>query len=226
MDLRARQTLDELRRLLHPASVAQVGGFRPPQDPVTSWFCRGVGHSGEELPFHDGEPMFPLLQIRTDELPWRPPALDGVALLVLFHNLHHYPFGKPHGEGWLIREYAALEGLRPLPARAHPYRPFPIRWQRVDDDAPGWETTWNLVDLSAVNEDDAANDAFFNDFERYRATKVGGYPCEIQHGTGGLDEFVFQVGLEEKVNWMWADNGIGYFFRSASGEWRWSCQFY
>ncbi|HEY6972083.1 MAG TPA: DUF1963 domain-containing protein [Candidatus Angelobacter sp.] len=79
--------------------------------------------------------------------------------------------------------------------------------------------------MSAISSDESATDSFFNEFERYSRTKVGGYPTEIQHGVG-LDDYVFQVGSEEKVKWMWADNGIGYFFRSSGGEWRWSCQFY
>jgi hypothetical protein len=55
--------------------------------------------------------MFPLLQIRIDELPVIPEQLKEIALLVLFHNMESHPFDQPHGEGWLIREYATLEGL-------------------------------------------------------------------------------------------------------------------
>lgn len=144
---------------------------------------------------------------------------------VLFHNVDSYPFDKPHGEGWLIREYADIEGLKPLPEIDTPYRSFPIRWHEVNDDASGWEDAWDLLDLSAINADKAATDSFFNDFSRYWGTKVGGYPADIQHRVG-IEDFVFQVGSEEKVKWMWADNGIGYFHRSPVGEWRFSCQFY
>ncbi|MBN9085047.1 MAG: hypothetical protein BGP04_06565 [Rhizobiales bacterium 62-17] len=221
----AQTVLDQLQGQLRSASVATAGGFRPPEDPVTSWFCRGVGRHGEGLPEWKGEPMFPLLQVRIDELPYVPEQLRHVSLLVLFHNLRSHPFDLPHGEGWLIREYTTTDNLVPLPDLNHPYKPFPIRWSRIDDDAPGWEDAWSMLDLSALNEDDAASDAFFGNFNRYSNTKVGGYPKEIQHAVG-LKDFVFQVGSEEKVNWMWADNGIGYFFRSPTGEWRWSCQFY
>ncbi|QIK13792.1 DUF1963 domain-containing protein [Leclercia sp. 29361] len=217
--------LEELRSQLRPASVAQVGGFRPGADPLTSWFLKGVHLPGEGLPVWKGQPMFPLLQIRTDELPVIPEQLKGIALLVLFHNREHHPFDQPHGEGWLIREYATLEGLELLPELETPYRPFPVRWVSVNDDAPGWEDAWDIIDLSEVNDDTQASDSFFDDFNRYGGTKVGGYPMEIQHGVG-IEDFVFQVGSEEKVNWMWADNGIGYFHRSAEGIWHFSCQFY
>ena len=111
MTRKAKATLDKLRNtLLRPASVAQAGGFRPPDDPFTSWFCRGVGRPTESLPLWKGEPMFPLIQIRVSELPFVPGQLQNVALLVLFHNLHEHPFDLPNGQGWLIREYTDLAG--------------------------------------------------------------------------------------------------------------------
>jgi hypothetical protein len=75
---------------------------------------------------------------------------------------------------------------------------FPVRWLSVNDDAPGWEDAWDILDLSAVNDDEPASDSFFEDFNRYRGTKVGGYPAEIQHGVG-LEDFVFQVGSKKKL---------------------------
>ena len=226
MNSKAQQTLEELRDHLRPASVAQIGGFRPPGDPCASWFGRGVCLPGETLPTYKGRDLFPLLQINVRELPYVPAGLSGIGLLVLFHSRDEHPFGKPHGEGWLIREYVSLEGLIPLPQSAEPdiVRPFPIRWSLVEDDAPGWEDAWSVLDLSAINADDEASSAFFNDFSRYCQTKIGGYPYEIQHGAG-LDDYVFQVGSEGKAGWEWVDGGIGYYFKDSSGEWRWDCQF-
>lgn len=227
MNPAAQHILEELRTKLRRASVAVIGGFRPPSDPTCSWFGAGVCGESEELPLWAGKPMFPLLQIRVSELPFVPEALKDTELLVLFHAQDAYPFGKPHGEGWLIREYSSLEGLVPLPVSSAPAAPlpFPVRWKEVCNDAPGWEDAWDVVDLAAVNDDSEASDAFFEDFERYSGTKVGGYPCEIQNGVG-IADYVFQVGSEEKPQWKWADNGIGYFFKSDKTGWSWSCQFY
>ncbi|MFZ6745416.1 DUF1963 domain-containing protein [Undibacterium sp. JH2W] len=147
MNPEAAKSLDLLRQKLRKASIATLGGFRPPADPCVSYFGAGVG----------------------------------------------------------CRERTS--------------------WHLVEDDAPGWEDGWNVLDLDAVNQDEAATDAFFDNFSRYANTKVGGYPKEIQHGVG-LHNFVFQVGSEEKSRWMWGDNGIGYFFKDAEGAWSWSCQFY
>ena len=81
-----------LRKKLRSASIAELGGFRPPNDPAASWFGRGVCAPGEGLPEWQGKPMFPLIQIRTGELPYRPPELNDTALLVLFLNHDDIPF--------------------------------------------------------------------------------------------------------------------------------------
>jgi hypothetical protein len=223
----SRAVLRELKRHARPAAVAEIGGFRPPDDPRTSWFGgRGVGMPGEQLPTYQGEEMFPLLQINVTELPVVPPVLEGVELLVLFIN-RDIPFDQPHGEGWLIREYRSLDSLVALPApeAKPPVRAFPIRWTRVEGELPGWEDAWSLVDLTAVNEDEEASEKFFDDLQNHPATKVWGYPTEIQHEVG-IEDYVFQVGSEEKAQWIWADNGIGYFFRRPDGSWNFECQFY
>lgn len=56
MKPRSALVLEELRSKLRPASVAQVGGFRPAADPITSWFLKGVSLPGEELPVWKGQP--------------------------------------------------------------------------------------------------------------------------------------------------------------------------
>lgn len=223
----AEQCLTTLRRELRAASVARIGGFRPPDDPAASWFGAAVAAPGEGFPSWNGAPMFPLLQIRVADLPVISPALEGVALLTLFHAIGEHPFDRPHGEGWLIRAYTGTEGLQPLPPAAVPGTPrvFPIVWDAVTDDAPGWETAWGAFDMAPINADESARHAFFHDFHRYGGTKVGGYPTEIQHGNN-LDGFVFQVASEPKANWQWGDSGIGYFCRDQDGVWSWSCQMY
>jgi hypothetical protein len=85
--------LDAARRR---ASVAQVGGFRPPGTAVASWFGRRfVGAAGEAWPLNDGEPMLPLLQVRTDELPYVPEPLAGVALFNVFVGPRELPTPCP-----------------------------------------------------------------------------------------------------------------------------------
>lgn len=214
---------EELAAIRRPASVARVGGFRPPDDPLTSWMIRGVSLPGECLPSWNDAEMFPLLQVRIDELPAIPESLCGVAMLVVFMNRMTIPFDKPHGDGWLIREYASLDGLVSIAGSDVPYRPFPITWHQVDDDMPGWEDAWELVDLTAINADEAAAARFFSEFNRYNGIKFGGYPVEIQHG-GGIKDFVFQIDSDPKSGWSWAGDGVAHFHRAEAGVWRFSCQ--
>lgn len=228
MNNEAHRILEELKQQGRKISVAQIGGFRPPEDPRTSWFGgRGVGLPGELLPTYRGREMFPLLQVNLTELPVVPPQLAGLKLFTLFLNREEIPFDQPHGEGWLIREYSETEDLVSLPPAAEPpaVRPFPIQWHLAEDERPGWEDAWEIIDLKAVHEDEEASAYFFEKLKNYPGTKIGGYPTEVQHAVG-LEGFVFQVGSEEKPQWMWADNGIGYFFKEPEGQWRFECQFY
>lgn len=194
-------TFQFLDNLLRKTSVAQIGGFRPSDSPTASWFGEaGVGLPGETLPDYQGKTMLPLLQVNVTELPYIPSQLEKTKLLIVFLNRDKIPFDKPHGEGWLIREYTSLEQLVPLPLASEPehIRPFPIKWELSERDAPGWEMAGSLADMSEIHESDDASNLFFERYEGIAGTKMGGYPYEIQHGDFGDSEFVFQIGSEEK----------------------------
>lgn len=216
-----KETYKELDLRLRKASVARIGGFRPPEDKITSWFGgQGVGLSGEVLPTYRGREMFCLLQVKVSDLPVVPKELVDTKFLVVFINREEAPFDKPHGDGWEIREYKSLDGLQFLPKSQEPdlIKDFPIQWEKVSDDAPDWESAWEILDMTPIDESDGEDEKFFDDYNRYPGTKFGGFPKCIQHGHN-LDGFVFQIGSEEKPNWMWADNGIAYFNKDKHGEW-------
>ena len=220
------ETYLELEKHLREASVAEIGGFRPPEDKLTSWFGGpGFGLDGETLPTYNGGDMFCLLQVKVSELPVIPPELEGTEFLIVFTNREEFPFDKKHGDGWEIREYSSLEELKMFPKSSEKevVKDFPIRWKKVMDDSPDWENSWDLVDMTPINEAD--DERFFYEYNRYSGTKFGGFPNCIQHGHD-LEGFVFQIGSEEKPNWMWADNGIAYFNKTDAGEWAFNCQFY
>ncbi len=228
MNQSAKAVLDELKTKLRPASVAQLGGFRPSDDPKISWFGKGVGLENERLPFYNGKEMFPLLQINVSELPFVPNQLQETKLLVVFFNQDEYPFNNPHGEGWLIREYKSLENLIPLPEidMSKILRPFPILWKLIEDDAPGFATSGEIVDVSLIYNDEEAKKTFEELNQYYSvSTKVWGYPDEVQHEIDNWQNYVFQIGSEEKAAWQWIDRGTAYFFKDANSAWSWDCQF-
>jgi hypothetical protein len=215
-----------------PASAARLGGVRPPQDLLASWFGRvRVALPGEGWPTTDGAPMLALAQLNLRELPCPPTqALADVALLTLFLGPWQLPVDQPNGVNWALRAYPRLDGLVPLaeptPARAGDpklrkgqdltLRPFPIRWQqRLDfpcrDDIPlGLSAAWH-----AWAEDRASTELTFD------GTKIGGWPyciqSEVSWHTGGRQvedcQYVLQLGSEHKAGLSWGYAGLGYVAR-------------
>lgn len=170
--------------------------------------------------------MLPLLQIKTDELPHRPQALESIALLNVFIGPKELPIDLPaeNGNGWLLRTYSSTDGLSPLSAPAESWiRPFPVRWKLSETEGPQWEDAWGLYDLTEFNKVDDAVKLFYDRYKRHYSTKVGGWPSFIQ-GSLGSPGYVFQIGSEEKPRWMWGDNGNGYF-SFKEGKWflYWDC---
>lgn len=215
----------EIDRHLRRASIAEIGGFRPRDEPVTSYFGgRFVGRAGEQWPLNNGQPMIPLLQVRTDELPYRPADLNSVALFNVFVGPQELPVDiAENGAGWILRSYSGLDGLSPLASAHSLVRPFPVRWRMSELEGPQWQDAWGLQDLTEFNRIPNSTDLFYDRYKRHEYTKVGGWPSYIQSPVDSGD-FVFQIGSEEKPGWMWGDNGNGYFFIRA-GKWflHWDC---
>jgi hypothetical protein len=220
----------ELRRR---AIVLEVGGFRPPDDPLASWFGRiAVGAPGEEWPVHNGSPMLPLCQINLTSLPFRPPHLDDMEMIAVFIGPAKLPIDKPNGDGWLLRTYKTLSGLVPIqgPDTRAAIRVFPMRPKVIEDDFPCWE------DVPIEVPDEISND-FQDLYENTSGFKLGGWPSLLQgeifwapwNRHPAEPEYVFQIDSNEKAGWSWGDDGVGYFGRgTAAGkenEWTlsWQC---
>jgi hypothetical protein len=174
------------------------------------------------MPLWEGTELFPLLQVRIDELPVIPPSLREVAMLVVYMNRSTIPFDKPHGDGWLVREYPTLERLISQPANDVPYRPFPLTWRMVED-MPGWEDADELFDAGPTEIGGVARDMSNYDFYPRNGIKFGGYPVPLQH-SAEVKDFVFQIDSDAKSGWNWARDGVAYFHRAGENGWRFSCQ--
>ena len=221
-------TFAELDRHLRKASIAQVGGFRPPDDPLTSWFG---GHflalPDESWPENDHGPMLPLIQVRTDELPYKPNFLSDIAFFTVFIDCKELPVdAATNGDHWIIRTYKTLDGLTPITPPVESWlRPFPIKWSLTEDEGPQWDDAWGLHDLRPFNGLNDCINLFYDRYHQHSFTKIGGWPSYIQSGMYDPDRFVLQIGSEEKPRWMWGDNGNGYFYIDEKDEWilLWDC---
>ena len=227
----------ELRALERLASVAQVGGFRPPSTPRSSWLGAVLlGEPGERWPESNGRAMWPACQILVEELPAAPPAaLRDVALVTLFLDLVDLPFDQIHGDGWELRAHRSVADLVPLvePDRAvserRPHegleiRPFPVLWRPRVELPSREDTPDELLDLWDATIEDEDLDGL----------KVGGWPLAIQsevewhlHDRGRVADavFVLQVDSDEKAHLAIGDAGAAYVGWSPSAGWllSWQC---
>jgi hypothetical protein len=229
-------TPEFLERWKRPASVAEVGGFRPPEGLLHSWAGRvRVGAPGETWPTTDGEPMLALAQLNLTEAPALPEALAGFAMLTLFIGPRELPVDEPNGRHWELRAYPALEELVPLEAppaarerdpkarrgEATTYAALPIRWRRVEDFPARDELPPDLLD-----EYDRWEDELDDDMPRPAdGLKLGGWPVCVQgevswHGHDGVD-FVLQVdGNDNRIGFEVGYGGVFYVgHRASDGTW-------
>lgn len=216
--------IDALRR---PASVAKIGGFKPLEQVPTSYFGGNfVGLSNEEWPQYRNRKMLPLMQVRTDELLYLPDELSNIALFTVFIDSELPPAEASNGNGWLIRKYSSLVGLRPYSnPLVSSIKTFPIRWLQEDSDIPAWEDIWEIVREVDPKKIESLLDLYHSRYRTQAGTKVGGWPSYVQ---GAIDEegkFVFQINSEPKAEWQWADNGTGYFYVDKTHNWKlyWQC---
>ena len=218
---------------LRKTSVAQVGGFRPLEDPLASWFGNVlVCKEGEAWARWDrvvgkkGVYLTPLAQFNLTEAPFVPEKLRQFKMITVFIDAERLPYEKPCGEGWVVRAYESLEDLVPLkrPDIEFDIKAFPMKWELVGNEGPSWEDAWSITDLTEFN---LVTDSEFHDrYHNSEKTKLGGYPALIQGALSfGLDKFVFQISSEDKAGWMWGDCGIGYFGLNDEGKWlfEWNC---
>lgn len=226
--------IDEFHKAMRRRAIRmEIGGFRAPADPLSSWFGRAAfGLPGETWPSADGRSLHALCQINLTELPFRPPRLDDLEFITVFIDPDELPSDTPNGEGWCLRGYRRVDDLVPLPQGdiASPVKPFPMRPQAVEIDFPCWEDLRGEIPAEV-------DDRYQENFENIPGFKLGGWPTLIQSEIYWAPlqqhpiapEYVFQIDTTEKGNWMWGDNGVGYFGRgTADGrrdEWafEWQC---
>jgi uncharacterized protein YwqG len=225
----ARECLD---RMVKPAVFGELGGETPLRDSriASRWGGHFFGARDETVPVCQGtgRPMRPLVQIRIDELPEVPVCLVGLALLTIWVDLKAvFERDDSSGNGFVIRTYAALDGLvsiGPVVAESNATPILPIAWRTSVPDQPHWDDVVDEIPGSIAQSDDEA--WFFE--SRYAAVteaisqtcpvKLGGWPNWIQNSMWPDDaEFCFQVDSTDKGKFNLGDGGSLYIFRTPRG---------
>jgi hypothetical protein len=216
----------DIARFMRPASVAQIGGFRPSDDPLASWAGRVcLALPGETWPTSAGEPMLAVVQLNLTEAPYVPAVLSDVALITLFVGPREMPVNEPNGTNWELRAYGSLDGLgkleEPVPAQAADskaakgaptrYMALPIRWKQVDDHPAREDIPAELLDeYDELDDSDGAPSP-------HSGLKIGGWPLCVQSEVGwnrvdGV-EFALQVDSENRFGFTVGYGGVFYIGR-------------
>lgn len=208
---------DQLRRR---AILLEIGGFRPSEDPLSSWFGRVTSSApGEAWPTMDGEPMHALCQVNLKDLPFRPPRLEDIEFMTVFIGPGDLPIDAPNGQSWCLRTYresSVLQSLEQVDTGSS-IKPFPMRPQIVEADFPCWE------DVQIELPEDV-KDNYFDLFPNTTGFKLGGWPTLVQseiywapwNRHPAAPEYVFQIDSTEKGGWSWSHGGVGYFGRGTT----------
>lgn len=214
-------TIEEFKRKIkRKAIVLDIGGFRPPEDSMYSWFGKvAYCTEDESWPTQNGEPMYALAQINVTHLPYRPKGLEDIDFIAIFIDSNELPTDASNGDNWLLRAYKDISKLIPMEQAdtdSH-IKPFPMNPREVEEDYPCWE------DLP-VGCPEEIDDDYYDLCENTYGFKLGGWPSLVQseiywapwNKHEAVPEYIFQIDSSEKGNWMWADNGVGYFGRGTA----------
>ncbi|WP_286909480.1 hypothetical protein [Roseovarius sp.] len=218
-----------------PASLGQLGGFRP--DDVTNrftswWGGNFLGALGESIPRCEETKaeMLPIFQLRVDELPSIPKALEGVKLLTLWFDVHtKHVWDARNGKGFVIRTYPSLKGLQPLGPgyREHATMPtFPIRWHNLEQDLPDWSDFVDTIPTAVARAPDSEwffghpGNASRANLQQDKPLKIGGYSQWWQEPQDvGEGEFVFLLDSTPRGQFGLPAGGSANFFKEGN-SWR------
>lgn len=226
--------IDDIKRQLSRKAIAFDIGEKTIGDAAASWFGRvSLGLPGENWPEFEGEPMLALCQINLSRLPFRPPRLDDVDFIAVFIGRDIIPNDTPNGDGWCLRAYRSEVDLVPIkqPGASSPILPLPMIPRVIENDFP-------IRDDLRMDLPPDIGEKYYDLFDNAYGFKLGGWPSLIQselywapwNKHPASPEYVFQIDSIEHCNWMWGDNGVGYFGRGTApgktNDWTFTWQCY
>jgi uncharacterized protein YwqG len=221
---------DDLLRIGKIPVIAQIGGFRPDDLLRSSFGGNFLLKQGSQWPVCDQGPMLPVIQIMVSEVPNGERLFGEVKCIQVFVSSNRLPITpSKNGDGWLLIEHHSINDLGTVntPESCNRLKCFQVKWSLADKpDYPCWEEAWDYLDLTEINASEELSERFFDEFDRYTQTKIGGYASYIQSPCLGDFEYVFQIASEDKPKFIVGDSGNIYILKSKTdGEWylHWDC---
>jgi hypothetical protein len=165
-----------------------------------------LGLPGETWPALDGEPLFPILTIASNELPVIPPFLAGNEYWALFILREQYEHDVRDGS-LVVRRYPELSQLVPLRP------PVGVSSNRL---GLSFSVVMDYPCRRALEKllgDDFDREDLDTRYPCHAGIKLGGWPLTIQ-GIAFLmtTDPDFQIQLDCTDLYMYADSGIGYVY--------------
>ena len=209
-------------------SVAKIGGERPSLKLGKSRIAGSfLMKKNEQWPKWEKGYLDSVLQINLDELPFVPQKIKRFKMINIFIDLNHFLDDPELENSCQIRAYESLDDLelRESPNKSE-LKTFEIKWQLAKDNPSRETSIWEI----GGPEEYVRNKEEFNkvDFSKknHELTKVGGWPSIIQHELEmSYEDFVIQIGSEDKAKLNWVDGGNMYIGYNGK-EWLFECQFY
>lgn len=186
----------------------------------------GVIGIREDWPSYGGHPMAAVCQVKLDELPFRPAALEDLDFVCLYMAIdpqgdYVLPNSTPNGEGWEVRAYAHGAPLAEATDQrvGGRIRPAPLAFTLLDEDFPDWDDAVTLLDQAGIDRDDLWYHEHVG--RAAQGIKVGGWPFLIQseiywapwNRHPANPSFAMQIDSIPEIGLFWGDQGVLYLGR-------------
>lgn len=215
------EVVDWRSQITRPASVLEVGGFRPTNAPNTSCFGEvRVAKVPNDWPHRRGKPLWPVCQLNLLEAPFVPSGLEDLAMVQFFiaddymssDNVVADTDDEKSVSSFYVRAFPRLDHLVPVTAPSHGsvFLPFEARWLEKP------KTDYPTHDTMPIDFDSLRIGSYYeqHEIDGVHKTKLGGWPSCIQsepwwdyRDEGNGFEYVLQINSEEKSKCWWGHGG-------------------
>ena len=213
--------IKEIRTKLSRKAISfQVGGFRPDDNPYSSWIGKVlVAESDASWPQHGGKNMVPVCQLNLTNLPYKPAILSEIAFITCFIAPDNLENSEVNIEDFLILTYKSIDTLQPIrmPEEKFNVKAFQLKENLIENDYPCYEDC--NIDLPEKYMDE-----YEDYFPNANGIKIGGWPTllqgEINWSQSNSDEieFAFQIDSVAKAGLQFGDGGILHIGRNKNNR--------